>query len=222
MSKTHTLFAIATTALALHFFDPGLTFFETLPTLVASAGASLLPDLDHPDSTSTHSASVISETLSALVCSITTHRHATHSFLALALFSLAVFFIPPIAIPFLIYILAYVGLRSYFPSLRSLLFALPFFALAHFLPVSHLVVVSAVGLGYASHLASDALTVGGVALLYPLKKMSALPLLGHTQSVREHIFRFFLLASLLAYLVSFSGAFTLLSSFHISQFLPKI
>lgn len=222
MSKTHTLFAIATTALALHFFDPRLTFLETLPMLAASAGASLLPDLDHPDSTPTHSASVVTETLSAILCSITTHRHQTHSFLALALFALSVFFVPPIALPFLIYILAYIGLRSYFSSLRSLLFALPFFALSHFFPVAHLVVVSAVAIGYASHLASDALTVGGVALLYPLKKMFALPLLGHTQSVREHILRLFLLACILAYFFSFSGAFTLLSSFHLFHFLPKI
>jgi membrane-bound metal-dependent hydrolase YbcI (DUF457 family) len=62
---------------------------ETLPAgIVLAAGAGVLPDIDHPDSTIARSFGVLTEGFAKLVATISGgHRHGTHSLVGIAVFT---------------------------------------------------------------------------------------------------------------------------------------
>jgi membrane-bound metal-dependent hydrolase YbcI (DUF457 family) len=162
---------------------------------VLAAGAALIPDLDTPASTVAHCLGPVSRLLARGVGAVSGgHRAGTHSILATALFGLGVS----------------AGLAS--SAGRWVVLSLAFLAAALGLNVvadtsaavgaalaaAVAVVVSvaagphpawvavACGVGYASHLIADGLTVEGIPLLWPLsKRRQRLPLVGLTGGWRE-------------------------------------
>src|SRR5699024_1553359 len=66
-----------------------LTGPEVLAGTVVAAGAALLPDIDHPSATIARSAGAASKLASSAISSAAGHRGATHTLLAVAVFTLA-------------------------------------------------------------------------------------------------------------------------------------
>src|SRR5699024_6283746 len=66
-----------------------LTGPEVLAGTVVATGAALLPDIDHPSATIARSAGAISRLASSAISSAAGHRGATHTLLAVAVFTLA-------------------------------------------------------------------------------------------------------------------------------------
>ena len=66
-----------------------LTAPEVLAGTVVATGAALLPDIDHPSATIARSAGAASKLASSAISSAAGHRGATHTLLAVAVFTLA-------------------------------------------------------------------------------------------------------------------------------------
>ncbi|WP_083713229.1 metal-dependent hydrolase [Brachybacterium sp. P6-10-X1] len=64
-----------------------LTGPEVLAGTVVATGAALLPDIDHPSATIARSAGAVSRLASSAISSATGHRGATHTLLAVAVFT---------------------------------------------------------------------------------------------------------------------------------------
>lgn len=65
-----------------------LTGPEVLAGAVVASGAALLPDIDHPSATIARSAGTASKLAASAVSSVAGHRGATHTLLAVAVFTL--------------------------------------------------------------------------------------------------------------------------------------
>lgn len=171
------------------------------------AGAGLLPDLDEPGSSVAHAAGWISEGVSWVTARLAGgHRRATHCLLAVAgaaavaavltwlhsgsvpwsvgivgiCLALAVRAIPP------------VGFRPH-----RIVAALVAAGITWLLVTHNLIgwwVVPVVTVGSASHLLGDAMTTGGIPLLWPDRRRMSWPVLGRTGSPRETVVGIVLLA----------------------------
>jgi membrane-bound metal-dependent hydrolase YbcI (DUF457 family) len=160
-----------------------------------TAGSALLPDLDHPDGTIAHFLGPISHTICRLIEWISGgHRHATHSFLFVAVVGGGTwagehFLGRPFTLG-LVYLLLSLAIRALHlcppgKGIQSwgvvLLLAVGGTVLMDrwigadpgWLPI-------AVGLGSLTHLVGDCLTDRGCPLLWPLPKRFGIPLIKRT------------------------------------------
>lgn len=159
----------------------------TVPLLVAAAaGGAMCPDLDHPRATVARSVGPVTGLLSRFVDQLSGgHRHGTHSLLGAAIFTGITGLLMEIGglaaglwCGFL-FAVGFAALQLGF-SKRSMLVhtivslavgvLLVRLATADALLVPLDLVTWGFGIGYVSHLLTDALTKEGVPLLYPLVK----------------------------------------------------
>lgn len=172
---------------------------------LATAGYSLLPDFDHPQATLSRTLGPVTKAVATGVHAVSGgHRKGTHTvWFATITVGLATIlsssFGRDATLPLLFvgYFLALMILRIA-PRHGSGLGELVYAAEAAGLTAAtyHWVVGSwwwlpwAVGMGVISHIVGDILTTEGVPVLYPLAKrlVVKVPVLGHTDSRREHTF----------------------------------
>ncbi len=165
-----------------------------LGTLI-TAGAALLPDIDHPKGTIAQSLGPVSHYLAKGVSTISGgHRHATHSLLFVILAGWATwagqhFLGRPFTLGLVFVMLAF-GVRALHlspsgDSLRAyglcVIFAGAGTILMHrWLPDTPRWLPFAIGLGCLIHLVGDCLTERGCPLLWPLKQRAAIPVISRT------------------------------------------
>jgi membrane-bound metal-dependent hydrolase YbcI (DUF457 family) len=195
MGPTHALSGAVAGLLVLPQFST-----DTLPLLsgvAVAAGAALWPDIDQPQSSVAHTFFWPGHALGKLVGNIAGgHRHATHSILAAAAVGLGLFTISmasPVRALLLFMLVApavHVGLKAtrsevplWLGMLGLALTGLLTYAWAPFMTPTLLAVAAASG--WLAHLAGDALTKGGVPLLWPWARRMSVPVLGHTGGVGE-------------------------------------
>jgi membrane-bound metal-dependent hydrolase YbcI (DUF457 family) len=168
-----------------------------------TAGAALLPDIDHPNGTIAHSVGPITHNLCKGVEKISGgHRHATHSFAFVAAvaygtwagehwlgryFTLSlVFFMLVLAVRALNLCPPGEGLDSYGPCVLlagggTLLMDRWITSAPSWLPF-------AIGLGALVHLAGDCLTDHGCRLFWPFTFRTGIPLIARTGNKMETVF----------------------------------
>jgi len=143
-----------------------------------TAGAAVLPDIDHPNSSLAHCFGFFTKAVAWLIGRISGgHRHLTHAGLGVAGFTilawLAVKYRPEVAgkvglIIFLSLIIASglyaLGIRGHVTDLLAIAGASMLVVTTTGLPL----VALAVGVGCATHVVGDMLTDEGCPLLYPL------------------------------------------------------
>lgn len=193
----------------------GLPPAEQLVVAGVVAGASLIPDIDEPNSTVSHVLEPMSGWVSHQVARIADgHRQATHSLTAAVCVGLAAWAATlirlggevTIATVILGLVLA-LAARALLPRfLVSHLVALGIGALVTYEIVAHMTIglwlpLAVVG-GWLAHLLGDWLTTGGVPLFWPVSDHHyALPILAHTGSWREHLMAWVLIAA--GYLIAY-------------------
>jgi len=197
MGRDHArLAALPALALAAAWHVPPA---ETLVAAACVAGAGCLPDLDEPGSSVARLFGSASEAVSASTnrwCG--GHRQASHSLLAAALVGglvevlglLRVRGVPLGVVPLGLCIA--LCLRVLLPwGLRpGHVVSLGLAALVFWWAADHLSLVwlpAWIAAGYALHLIGDMMTSGGVPVLWPWRRRFSVPLLGHTDSVRERV-----------------------------------
>lgn len=86
---THALTGLVT-GLAAGEFVMHLPLPQTAGLALLTAGAAVLPDVDHPDSTLAHSFGFLTELVARIIGKVSGgHRHGTHSIIGVAAFTLA-------------------------------------------------------------------------------------------------------------------------------------
>lgn len=214
MGRTHsilgaTLGLALATPLAGQVLHRPLGVAELAAFTLATAGYSLLPDFDHPQATLARTLGPVTRAIATGVGAVSGgHRKGTHTvwFAAITVGVASVLctsFGRDGALPllFLGYFTALMVLRIA-PRGGSGLGELVYAAEAAGLTAAtdHWVgswwwLPWAVGMGVIWHIAGDILTTEGVPILYPLAKrfVVKVPVLGHTNSPREHTFALLLL-----------------------------
>ena len=166
------------------------------------AGFALLPDIDEPGSTISRKLGPISEAVSVVTNKVAGgHRQATHSLMFVALTFLGAHFAlrSPIAIGAIVFCALAISLRMILPlrigRASILSFGLIIGAtiwVVHAHDVGSWLPYACAG-GVFLHLVGDALTIEGVPFfwvpfVHPLQKIRlAVPILGHTASLRESL-----------------------------------
>jgi membrane-bound metal-dependent hydrolase YbcI (DUF457 family) len=155
--------------------------------LLSTAGAALLPDLDHPQATIAHSFGPATKTLTRIVHRVSGgHRHATHSLAFTAAMPLLTWagdaaFGRRFALA-VVYVLFAFGLRALHlarglaPAVALVLTVVVGCTMPHdlgWLPFS-------VGVGIAAHLVGDCLTKEGCPLMWPRRGHYMLPIVQRT------------------------------------------
>lgn len=202
MGHTHAISGAAAWLAAAPLL-PTLSPLDSSVAALACAGASLLPDLDHPRATLARSIPLAGGVAAGVVGALAGgHRQGLHSILAVAGCGLGTWLLSPLVVPLpgelfaipagpallLLGMLAFAArslrmARSWWTAwLLGLLLAA---AASWLLPGLAAWLPFAITIGYAAHIAGDALTVGGVPLLWPLPTRIAMPVLGRTGSLRE-------------------------------------
>jgi membrane-bound metal-dependent hydrolase YbcI (DUF457 family) len=197
MGPTHALSGAVVGLLVLPQFSTGM--LPLLSGIAVAAGAALWPDIDQPQSSVAHTFFWPGHALGKLVGNIAGgHRHATHSLLAAAAVGAGLFTIS-MASPFralLLFLLVapatHVGLKAkqdevplWLGLLGLALTGLLTYAWASSMSPT-LLAVAAMS-GWLAHLLGDALTKGGVPLLWPWAQRMSVPVLGHTGGVGERL-----------------------------------
>jgi len=168
-----------------------------------TAGAALLPDLDHPEGTISHFLGPISHYFCKFVAWISGgHRHATHSFLFVALvtggtWAGAHYLGRPFTLG-LVYVLLSLAIRALHlcppgKGIQSwgvvLLLAVGgTFLMDRWIGSDPPWLPIAVGLGALTHLAGDCLTERGCPLLWPIPTRFEIPIIKHTGEKLETAF----------------------------------
>lgn len=201
MGPTHALSGVAAYLGAAAVADTFITHAGpgelALGSLLA-AGAALAPDLDHHNSTATHTYGFLTGGISRVIRLISGgHRGGTHSILGTAVAvglayaaSLSV-----IATGVVCWVLGGVAARAFglvsivYPKVsgatRALIVAAATAALMYFAPQAVWVLPLAVGIGWAAHIAGDCITNMGCPLGWPLSQRNlGLPLVD-TDGLRE-------------------------------------
>jgi membrane-bound metal-dependent hydrolase YbcI (DUF457 family) len=180
-----------------------LTVADIVLGAFATAGAALLPDLDHPDGTIAHFLGPISHAFCRFVEKVSGgHRHATHSFLFVALVTFGTWegaehwgrpFV--LAILYILYSLAVRALHLCPPGkgihswgVVQILAISGTAASYEYLPKNPAWLPAAVGLGALVHLVGDCLTKEGCPLLWPLDRRVGIPLIKRTGDKFETAF----------------------------------
>jgi membrane-bound metal-dependent hydrolase YbcI (DUF457 family) len=180
-----------------------LTVADIVLGAFTTAGAALLPDLDHPDGTISHFLGPISHYFCRFVEKISGgHRHATHSFLFVALVTAgtwagAHYWGRPFVLA-MVYILFSLAVRALHlcPSGKGIhswgvvvMVAAGGTAAAYqFLPADPVWLPVSVGLGSLIHLAGDCLTKEGCPLFWPLDHRLEIPIIKRTGDKFETAF----------------------------------
>lgn len=154
--------------------------------LLATAGAALLPDLDHPDATPAWTFGAPSRVVATLVNRVSGgHRHATHSLAFATAVPLAVWagdalLGRPFAITVLFMLFAF-GIRALrlAPGMVSVSALVACTAVWFLLPDLSWLPWS-VAVGTLAHLAGDCLTKEGCPLLWPKRRHYMIPLIQRT------------------------------------------
>ncbi len=182
---------------------------QTAVAGLVGAGFALLPDLDEPGSTVARKFGLVSQAASHVVHSAAGgHRQATHSLGAVALVVAGVWAAGHYvwAAPVLVALCLAVAGRFVLPlrAGRGFLGAMVLPVAAGWWvwrsetgtwdvaaratgPQLWPWLAAVAGAGVALHILGDALTAGGVPLLWPLRWRLAVPVLGHTSSLRESL-----------------------------------
>jgi len=181
---------------------------------VCAAGFGLLPDLDEPHSTVSRKMGVLSRAVSEITKKFAGgHRMATHSLIACAAVFVAMFFAcrHPLGSAIVVGCAAAVSLKLLVPKGMRYMWGLGLVfpaAIAYGVYAAHYAGVwlaASAAVGYLFHLFGDALTIEGVPFLFPVtRRKMAIPLLGHTDSAREHVLGILLWIGLTASLVIFA------------------
>jgi membrane-bound metal-dependent hydrolase YbcI (DUF457 family) len=180
-----------------------MTSKDVLLGTFITAGAALLPDLDHPDGTISHFLGPISHHFCRFVEWISGgHRHATHSFFFVAFMTAGTWAgAHYLGRPFtlgLVYVLLSLAIRALHlcPPGKGI----QSWGVVLILAVGGTVLMSrwlgddpawlpvAVGLGSFTHLVGDCLTVRGCPLLWPLPTRFEIPIIKHTGEKFETAF----------------------------------
>lgn len=197
---------------------PRLSPGELAAAAAVTAGLALLPDIDEPGSTISLKLGPLSRGVAVMTKKVAGgHRQATHSLvLAMAASAAAdlaahtVYGAPVTLWAALALILALIvpGIRRRGLTATLLPVAgaggLLHVETGSWLPRKQLVLAHpmswlpwAVGLGVLCHLTGDLLTQAGVPVFWPWREHIAIPLLGHTASLRERVIGLALLAGIL-------------------------
>ena len=165
-----------------------------------TAGAALLPDIDHPNGTIAHSVGPVTHNLCRGIEKISGgHRHATHSFAFVAAvaygtwagehyigrpFTLGlVFFMLVLAVRALNLCPPGEGLDAYGPCV--LLAGGGTLLMDRWIASTPVWLPFAIGLGALTHLAGDCLTVKGCRLFWPFTLRTEIPLIARTGNKME-------------------------------------
>jgi membrane-bound metal-dependent hydrolase YbcI (DUF457 family) len=205
--------AVAGLALGLLAHQPAAT---TLAAGALSGGAAMLPDIDEPGSSVARAAEPVSGAIAYLTARLAGgHREATHSLLAAAAAGGAVaalslldiaHHVPASIVPLGVCVALCVRAVPPQPlcigrTAALLAGAIAAWAIARWVGIGWWV-PAAVGIGWAFHVAGDAITAGGVPVLWPWRRRVSWPVLARTGSAREAI----LGAALLVVLVVLAAA----------------
>jgi membrane-bound metal-dependent hydrolase YbcI (DUF457 family) len=155
--------------------------------VLATAGAALLPDLDHPEATIAHTFGPVSKAAARIVHRMSGgHRHATHSLLFAVAAPLATWVMLAFggiwfAIPALFVLFAF-GVRALHlaPSLTLTVATVTTGAAWFVLRGDYGWLPWSVGIGVLAHLAGDCLTKEGCPLLWPHRAHYMLPIVQRT------------------------------------------
>ena len=168
-----------------------------------TAGAALLPDIDHPNGTIAHSVGPVTHTLCRGVEKISGgHRHATHSLLFVAAVTYGTWAgAHYLGRPFtlgLVYLLLSLAIRALHlcppgKGIQSwgvvLILAVGgTFLMDRWISADPSWLPIAVGLGALTHLAGDCITKRGCPLLWPIPARFEIPLIKHTGEKLETAF----------------------------------
>lgn len=191
LGRSHALSGalVALAVLPLAHFAVG----QTLEASILVAGAALLPNLDHRDSTAAHALGPVSRLAAGSVQRLAGHRGPVHSLLAAlvaGLLTVLAATLWPLAGPIIAGAVIGLGILGLWhqPGRRGLAL-LAAVGVAVVWDVTRGlgpdILGSLVTWGMMMHLLGDALTCGGVPLLWPLRTRFSLPVLGYTGSARE-------------------------------------
>ena len=194
MGRSHAALGAAA-ILGVGLVLPHPTAASVLSGLVVGVGGSLLPDLDEDGSTVSRVGGPATRLVGWATGKLAGgHRHATHSLLGAAVFGLAAMLLAHfrLAEGLICFAFALLTIRALIPRVLrwstiatwALAAGAGSLAAASLSPERFGLLV---GLGCLIHLVGDMATAGGVPLLWPLPRKIALPVLGHTNSVREHV-----------------------------------
>jgi membrane-bound metal-dependent hydrolase YbcI (DUF457 family) len=187
------------------------TTYELVAGTIATAGAALIPDLDHPQATIAHTFGPISKFASKITALLSGgHRQGTHSILFAVGFGFLCYFVglgsessgsnlPAMILMFLLASFAFRGLNIVPPktsgSLKGFIVLVEAAAITWGL---QLLIESsetaqsgwwwlgiAGGLGAFVHLIGDALTPEGVPFFYPIRMRISVPIISRTGNIME-------------------------------------
>lgn len=201
-----------------------LNEYELIAGTIATAGAALIPDLDHPQATIAHTFGFISKSISKVTALLAGgHRQGTHSLLFVGGFALFAYFVglglnlvdstlPPLIMMFLLAAFAFRGLNIVPPKTSSsfkgtlvLIEAAVLVALLHLLNQNSTLswdwLWLAAGLGAFVHLLGDAITPEGVPFFYPIRSRFSVPIIAQTGNIMERVIISPILTFTLIYLV---------------------
>lgn len=201
-----------------------LNEYELIAGTIATAGAALIPDLDHPQATIAHTFGFVSKGIAKVTALLAGgHRQGTHSLLFVGGFALFSYFVglglnlanstlPALIMMFLLAAFAFRGLNivppktsSSFKGILVLVEAAALVALLHLLNQNSTLswdwLWLAAGLGALVHLLGDALTPEGVPFFYPMRSRISVPIIAHTGNIMERAIISPLLTVALIYLV---------------------
>jgi membrane-bound metal-dependent hydrolase YbcI (DUF457 family) len=161
---------------------------------LVSAGAALLPDLDHPEATIAHTLGPITHVLARGVHALAGgHRQATHSLVFVALVTGAALLLglAPWGGGVVVFVCAALALRTVGPMRAgvagAVVAAVVTVVVTRTVPLGGWWLAEAVGLGCLCHILADALTPEGVPLAWPARARLALPVVSHTGNVTEGV-----------------------------------
>ncbi len=159
---------------------------------LVSAGAALLPDLDHPEATIAHTLGPLTYVLAKGVSALAGgHRQATHSLVFVAMATAATWTLGrvPWGSAVVVFVCAALALRAVGPVrvgvAGAALAVLVTAVVVRTVPLGGWWLPAAVGLGCLCHILADALTPEGVPLAWPVRARLAVPLVAHTGNVVE-------------------------------------
>lgn len=180
MGTTHALTASAAWLAAAPHLFPSASPAELAVGAVITAGFAVVPDLDHPDATAARRLGRAGRVMARLVSTVSGgHRQGTHSLLAVAVVCVLVWFLAihtATAIPLAAVVTFGVFLGSgllvrvvggWASAGVTVLMGVAAGYAVYLEFLSPAVSAVAVALGYAAHLAGDAITTHGIALLWP-------------------------------------------------------
>lgn len=189
MGRTHALTG-AIAGLALCQPVPELTALHTLTVAAVTAGAALWPDMDHPQSTAANAVGPVTRIPAALISVISGgHRNGTHSLIGIAaagVVTIGAALIGGFVLGLWVAFLVAIGTGSLLGRSRPAMagHVLVFLLIgglatttAVFDPPRTGIIVAAVMLGFAVHIAGDVITEEGCPLLWPAKPRVGLGLI---------------------------------------------